>query len=262
MAQLSDSRKAQALSRFFKRINQGEDPKLLRREVHRLLPSVEPNDIAAAEQNLIDEGYPVQVVQLLSATFMLMAIPERRSSSPKTWLAPNHILSMVIVEHDLMRCFIADLSDVVEDIGSLSDLTDVSSEFRRLVHLVEHLTAMKIHFEREDDVIFPYLKKYGKISFCALMQGDHVNIRTEIDNLASLITSFEDVTLEQFQVAVGAITRHLAMTMQEHLSQEDMILYPVALGMVRDARVWEKMKAFCDEIGYCGVGMRTEPGHW
>jgi DUF438 domain-containing protein len=257
MSQLRDGRKAQTLSRFFKRINQGEDPRLLRCEAHRLLPSVAPNDIAAAEQNLIDEGYPAQVVHLLSATFMLMGIPERSGDGRQTWLPPNHLLSMVMVEHDLMRCFVADLYDVAETIRSLYELSDVSSEFRRLMHLAGHLRAMKRHFDREDDVIFPYLRRYGKISFCSVMQGDHVSLRAEIDNLTSLIDSFEEVTLDQFKTALVTTTRHLTTVMPEHLSQEDMILYPIALGMIKDSTVWDRIKAFCDEVDYCGIDLEA-----
>ncbi|MHC4483120.1 MAG: DUF438 domain-containing protein [Planctomycetota bacterium] len=253
MANIAGSRKAQTLTRLLRRINRGDDPKLLRREAHQLLPSVEPKDIATAEQILIDNGYSVQLVQLLSATFMLMAIPEEQSANPKTWLPANHILQTVMVEHDVLRCFLADLDDVVGTIGYLYHLTDVSSEFRKLAHIIEHLNAMKRHIEREDDVIFPYLRKHGRISLCQAVQGDHINITTEIDNLAGLIVLFNEVSFEQFKAGLIATTRRLRTMMQEHLAQEDEILYPIALGIINDAEIWEKMKAFCDEVGYCGI---------
>jgi DUF438 domain-containing protein len=192
-------------------------------------------------------------VQLLSATFMLMGIPQEQNANPKVWLPANHLLRIAMVEHDLIRCFLADLNDAVETIGHLYQLTDVSSEFRKLAHIVEHLTAMKKHFEREDDVIFPYLTRYGRISLCRATQGDHVNIRTEIDNLASLIVLFNEVKLDQFKAGLIAATRRLWVIMHEHLSQEDEILYPIALRIIDDTEIWENMKAVCDEIGYCGV---------
>jgi DUF438 domain-containing protein len=253
MANVARSRKAQTLTRLLRRISRGDDPKLLRKEAHQLLPNVEPKDIATAEQNLIDNGYSVQLVQLLSATFMLMAIPEEQSANLKTWLPANHLLRLVMAEHDVIRCFLADLTDVAGTIDYLYHLTDVSSEFRKLTHIVEHLNAMKTHIEREDDVIFPYLRKYGRISLCRAVQGDHINIITEIDNLAGLTVLFNEVSLEQFKAGLIATTRRLQTMMQEHLAQEDEILYPIALGIINDVRVWEKMKVTCDEIGYCGV---------
>jgi DUF438 domain-containing protein len=253
MASSGENRKTQKLTHLLRRINYGDDPTLLRKEAHQLLPNVRPGDIATAEQNLIDDGYSVQLVQLLSATFMLMGIPEEQNADLKAWLPADHVLRLVMVEHDVIRCFLADLNDVVRDIGYLHHLTDVSSEFRKLAHITEHLNAMKRHIDREDDVIFPYFKKYGRISLCRALEGDHINIRTEIDNLVGSTVLFNEINLEHFKAGLATATQRLRAVMQEHLSQEDDILYPIALGIINDADVWQKMKAVCDEIGYCGV---------
>jgi DUF438 domain-containing protein len=253
MANEAESRQAHILTRLLKRIDRGDDPELLRAEAHRLLPRVGPDDIATAEQKLIDGGYSVQLVQLLSATFMLMAISQEHGGNPKTWLPANHPLQMVMVEHDVFRCLLADLSDVVRAIRHTFRLTDASSEFRKLAHVAEHMNAMKKHIDREDDVIFPYLKNHGGISLCRALEGDHIRIRTEIDNLIGLVVLFNEVNLEQFKAGLRTTARRLHMTMQEHLSQEDEILYPVALGVVSDAEFWKRIKAVCDELGYCGL---------
>lgn len=248
-----ESSKAQTLTHFLKRINQCDNSELLRKEASQLLTSVCPNDIATAEQNLINDGYSAQAVQLLSATFMLMGIPAEQSRDIKAQLPANHLLLLVMAEHDLIRYFLADLNDVVQCIGSLNHLTDVSLEFCKLAHIIEHLNAMKEHIEREENVIFPYLRRYGRISLCQAMQGDHIKIITEIDNLVSLIMSFNEVTLEQFKTGLVTTTKRLYTIMQEHLSQEDIILYPIALGIINNAKIWQEIKALCDEMGYCGV---------
>jgi len=213
---------------------------------------VDPEDIATARQNLIDEGYSAQLVQQLSARLMEMGMPEL-SANPKTWLPANHILRKVMVEHELIRCFLADLNDVVEAIQYVNSLSDVSSEFRKLAHIIEHLNAMKEHIEREEDVIFPYLRKYEWVSLCPAAQDEHVNIRTEIDNLITLIVSFNRVTLQEFKIRLFTITRRFLPVVLDHLFQEDNTLYPIAFVAINNIKVWEKMKAFCDQIGYCGV---------
>jgi len=252
MANSADSREAKTLTRLLRRINRGEDPRLLRKEAYRLLHDLSPNDIALAEQSLIGDGYSVQLVQLLSATFMLMGI-EEQSANRRSRLPANHLVRMVLVEHDVLRCLLAHLNDVTEAIAYQYHLTDVSSEFRKLAHIVEHLVAMKGHIEREDDVIFPFLGKYGRISLCRAVQGDHIDIRTEIDNLAGMTVLFNELRFEQFKTQLITITRRLSAVMREHLPQEDEILYPIALEIIDDDAAWEKMKAVCDEIGYCGL---------
>jgi len=68
-----------------------------------------------------------------------------------------------------------------------------------------------------------------------------------------LILSFNQISLEQFKAELITTSRRLQTIMQEHLSQEDCILYPIALRIINDTEVWEQMKALCDEIGYCGL---------
>lgn len=256
MANTYQSRNAQTLTHLLKRINQGDDPKLLRKEANQLIKNVGPKDIAIAEQNLIADGYSTQAVQVLSATFVLMGMHEEQSGNPKTWLPANHILWLITVEHDLTRHFLADLNDLVEAINCLSHLTDVSSEFRKLAHITEHFKAMKEHLQREDDVIFPYLRRYGWngwISLCGVVQADHISIKNEIDNLLRLVVSFNNINFEDFKVELASITGQLYGIILQHLSQEDNILYPIALGIIKDAEVWDEMKAICDQMGYCGV---------
>ncbi|MHC4394185.1 MAG: DUF438 domain-containing protein [Planctomycetota bacterium] len=255
MASTDHSSKAKNLTRLLKRLNHGEDPNLLRKEANHLVTNVGPQDIARAEQNLINDGYSTQLVQQLSATLMLMGIFEEQSANLKSQLAANHILRRIMVEHNIIRCLLADLDEIVDTIGCLDELTDVSLEFRKLSRTIEHLKATKEHIEREEDIIFPYLKKHVWMRLCQTIQGEHIYLRTEIDNLFELIVLFNNISFEEFKARLITIVQNFSVIMREHLCQEDNILYPIALGVINDAIFWEKMKAVCDEIGYCGVGL-------
>jgi uncharacterized protein len=252
MANTRQHNTARMLTHFLKRINHGEDPILLRKEANKILTTISPQDVVIAEQNLINDGYSTQIVQLLSATFMLMGIAEKQDDL-KTSLPNDHILRLVMVEHDLIRCFLADLEEVTKVIVDLKYFTDVSLEFRKLAHIAQHLKAMRHHIERENDVIFPYLEKYGHISLCQVAQNDHTNIQAQMGDLFNLITSFNQIDLEEFKAYLATISGNLISITLEHLSQEDILLYPIAIGMISDATIWKKIKDICDEIGYCGV---------
>jgi DUF438 domain-containing protein len=250
MAKIHRNAKTWALAGLFKRINLGEDLKLLRGEASQLAKNIDPNDIAGAEQTLIDEGYPSRVVQQLSATFVLMGLQKRKHGNSVNKLADDHVLRKVMAEHDLARCFLADLNSVAETIQDLNSLTDVSSEFRSLAHVIRHLSVMKEHIEREEYIIFPYLTKLGWMGLCQTAQTEHAKIRIDIDNLVSLITSFNDIRFEDFKAWLITIVRRLSPIMLEHLSYEDDLLCPISLVVIDDIKVWESIKALCDEIGY------------
>jgi DUF438 domain-containing protein len=253
MINKKQSTKANNLTNLLKRINHGDDPEMLRREAHRLLTNVDPADIAAAEQNLINDGYSAQLVQLLSATFMLIAMPQQQCDDILASLPENHLVRVINAEHNFFKFLIEDLNDITKDITTLQSLTDTACQFRRLAHITEHISAMKEHLEREDDVIFPFLIKHGRISLCLAMKGDHVSIKNEINKLVTLVMSFNAICFDDFKKRLNKITEGLLPIVREHLSQEDAILYPIALGVIQDALIWKKMKAVCDEIGYCGI---------
>ena len=255
MATKNRNAKTWALAGLFKRINLGEDPKLLCNEARQLAKNVNPIDIAGAEQTLIDEGYPCQLVQQISAAFVLMGLDKRQHNNSRSGLPYNHILRKIIVEHDLARCFLADLNNVAETIRGLNDLTDVSSEFRNLVNILGHFRVMKEHIEREEDIIFPYLIKFGWMGLCRVAQAEHTRIRMDIDNLVELIISFNTIRPENFKACLITIVQRLSPIILKHLFYEEDLLWPISLVVIDDVKVWESIKALCDEIGYCNAHM-------
>ena len=67
---------ALALTRLLRKINQGIDPKDLRRQASQLISKVTSNDIAKAEQSLISNGFTAQLAGELSSIFVLLGILE------------------------------------------------------------------------------------------------------------------------------------------------------------------------------------------
>jgi DUF438 domain-containing protein len=252
MTHINRSKKTLELACLLKRINGGEDPKILRKEAFQLANKVNPSDIVAAEQILIDEGCSSHVAQQLTATFVLMGL-YRKDENTKSNLPYDHILRKIKIEHELARCFLADLNNVAETILGLDYLTDVSSEFRKLSHIILHLAVMKEHIDREENVIFLFLVKHGWPGLCRAAQTDHSKIRNDIDNLVELTTSINTIRFEDFKAWLIPISKRLSTTMEEHFLYEDDLFYPISLVVIDDVVVWKAIKELCDEIGYCGA---------
>ncbi len=244
---------SEVLTHLLNRINQGANPKGLRKEARQLISSVTSKDIANAEQNLINKGFAPQLAGQLSSVFVLLGILEEQSGSLKERLPASHILRKVFAEHELLLCFLADFIDVSDAISEKGHLSDTSSEFMKLSHIVEHLNAMEEHIEREEFIIFPYLKKHGWDSLCRSAHSDHVYIKIAITDLVNLIGSYRKTKLKDFKARLSSISKYLGTTIAEHVFQEDNILYPIALEVIDDEKVWDKIKTVCEDVGYCGV---------
>lgn len=244
---------SELIVRLLRRISNGEDPELLRSEATKLMAGVAPLDIAHAEQQLLDSGFSAQLVQDLSSAFIHMGIMEDQVPNLKATLPDNHIVRKVMAEHELTRCTLADLEDVTAEIEKLDSLTDVSSEFRKLSHTIMHLRAMEEHIEREEDIIFPYLKNHGWTNLCKASQNDHVYIRIAVNDLVKLISTYKPERFKEFRTRLTSITKYLCPRMRDHIFQEDNILYPIAIELIKDQKLWDQMKHVCEEIGYCGI---------
>ncbi|MHC4950398.1 MAG: hemerythrin domain-containing protein [Planctomycetota bacterium] len=250
MAKTYHSSNRWALTGLFKRINLGDDPKLLQNEASHLAQKVDSDDIAAAQQALIDEGYPSKLVQKISAAFVLMGLRKDSADPTEVKLADNHILQKILTEHTLARCYLADLAEITEEIDLLDGLSDVSSEFRRLAHTIDYFYRFKRHIEREEDIIFPYLKKFGWEGLCRADEDEHKKILADINNLAVLVSSFRDFEFADFNGYLQKIAGHFIRMMTEHMSYEEDLLWPIALVVIDNAETWETIKALSDDFEY------------
>ena len=239
-----------ALTGLLKRINLGDDPKLLQSEASHLAEKVDSDDIAAAQQALIDEGYSSELVQKISAVFVLMGLHKANANPTGAKLSDNHILQKILAEHDLARCYLADLANIAEEINQLDDLSDVSSEYRRLAQTADYFYRFKRHIEREEDIIFPYLRKFGWEGLCKADEDDHKKILADIENLCALVSSLDAIKFDTFNGYLRKIVQHFVSTLRDHLAYEEDFLWPTALIVIEDAEVWETIKALSDEFEY------------
>lgn len=257
MENTNRSTKAWALAGIFKRINSGENLRVLCDEAVQLSKTLNNKDIVLAKQALIAEGYSHRVVERLSSMLRLMALNEKTHIDPDIELSNNHILRKVKSEHDLFRCYIADLNKIADIIWSLNSITDVSSEFRNLIHVLGHLNAVKEHVDREEDIIFPYLRKAGWANLCQSVTNEHAKIVIDINNLIELTKSFNEIEFDYFKGWLVTIVYRLSPMMLEHFCYEDELLYPVSVVAIDDTDVWERIKALDDLIGYDGTHVLT-----
>ncbi|NLH15305.1 MAG: DUF438 domain-containing protein [Phycisphaerae bacterium] len=244
---------SEALAGLLRRINQGVDPAILRQEAHRLIDQVTPRDITEAEQNLIREGYSAPLVGKLSVAFLLMGVMEPQGRNLRARLQGNHILLRVLAEHDIVRCWLADLEEIVEQLAARDELSDSAEPFHRLCHIVEHFNAWLEHFDREDDVLFPFLQHRGWSSLCRKVLAEHDTLRHGIGCLVRMIGEYRDSTFGEFRVNLRTLSEMMIPLMREHLQHEETILYPIAVAVIDDELAWKRLKQVCDQIGYCGV---------
>jgi DUF438 domain-containing protein len=242
--------KARRLADILGRVRDGEDPAKIREESRQLLSTLRLSDISKAHKYLLGSG--ISLEQLRTLVYAFASILGDQFALLRANLSPNHPIRRVLAEHEMFECFLADLSEANIELQETESFTDLSSEFRNLAHITEHLQAIDVHDQREDDLIFPVLENYPCRSICAVLQRAHGRIKNMVGNLTMTMNNFKHFEPEQFKIQVNAISCAIVPIVREHIFQEDNILYPVALDVIGDDNIWRRVKQLSDDMGYCG----------
>ncbi len=173
----------------------------------------------------------------------------------KLWssLPYNHIARRILAEHEIYQCMVSDLKEVNTLIQEMDMLTDISTEYRRLVHISQHLAAVGEHAQYEEDLLFPEMRKHKFGHLVRAMKSDHAYIDFSIKSLIKLLEDFESLDLQEFKVRLESISSFVVNSIREHIFVENYILIPMSLELIDDPKVWKRIKRFCDDMGYCGV---------
>jgi DUF438 domain-containing protein len=253
MARTVDKARVSMVAEFLRRIDRGDDIRILVKDANGVAENISPAELATAGRSLLDEGYAPTIVNHLSAAFLLVRKYGQQLSGPKDQSQGGHILQKVTAEHGVFRCLAAELSEMTVDLKIAEHISDTTAEYRQLAHVVNHLHAVKEHFDREDDVILPYLRRLGWANLCVVAEDDHTQLRAQIDSLTSLVMGTHGLGPEDFQTALVVCVGRFCLRLSEHLSFEEGLLWPIALVVIDDPAAWQSMKAFCEEVGYCGI---------
>ena len=99
MAKTLDKARVSMVAELLRRIDKGDDVRLLAKDASRIAENISPAELAAAELSLLDDGYTPTAVNQLSTAFVVMRIYEQHVSGPKGQFQDVHILQKVTAEH-------------------------------------------------------------------------------------------------------------------------------------------------------------------
>jgi len=151
--------KLDRLVEILKRLNAGEDPATVKEEAEKFLSSVGPEDLALAEQQLLEAGLSSEDLHKLCPIHMEMMGDELEKM--KATLPPGHPLHTMTREHDMILGYLDELDRVNGSIQKMAAYDGRRGEFEKLSHIAEHLVEAERHHQREEEVLFPKLEEKG-----------------------------------------------------------------------------------------------------
>jgi len=240
------------LKELIKELHNGKTVEEVKPRFEELIKGVSAEEIADIEQALIMEGMPVEEIQRLcdvhAAVFKGSIEEIHRPQKPED--APGHPVHTFKLENrELEKLINTRIKPHIKDFETSDSPGNVST----LAEDFNMLWEVDKHYARKENLLFPFLEKYGITAPPKVMWGVDDEIRDGIKEVCSLLSNYKGNKDEVVNKANQVIDKVIEM-----IFKEENILFPMALNTLSEDE-WIKIEEESEGIGYC---LTRPAGKW
>lgn len=207
-------------------------------------------EITEMEAALVAEGLPVEEIQRLcdvhAAVFKGSIENIHKSANPAE--IPGHPVNIFFLENRAIE----DLIVTIEDNLALFKSEDSKAVVKNLKENFDKLWEIDKHYARKENLLFPYLEKYGISTPPKVMWGVDDDIRDDIKAVMNLLKDYSGNKEEVIEKAEYALER-----VNEMIFKEESILFPLAIDTLSEDE-WLQVHKSSKEIGYTLIKPRAK----
>ena len=239
------SERQEMLKEIMKELHAGKDVDEVKAKFEEAVGDITVAEISQMEHDLmVEEGIPVEEVQRLCSVHAAIfkgSIEEiHRSEKPEDEPGhPIHTWKMENKEVDMLVNFKLQLHT------ERFEKEDSDENRFKLLDDLNLLLDLDKHYSRKENLLFPFLEKYGIDGPTKVMWGVDDAIRLAIKEAKSKLTHYQGNKED-----VVAVLNHVIKEVTEMIFKEENILFPMALETLTEDE-WVKIADESEEIGYC-----------
>lgn len=227
------------IKQVIKELHEGKSVDEVKQKFEEAFAGVSATEISEAEQALITEGLPVSEVQRLcdvhSAVFKGSIEEIHRETDPTK--IPGHPANVIMLENrELEKIIEKKIKPYLENISDKSAVENLHKGF-------EELLKIDIHYSKKENLLFPYMEKYGITAPPKVMWGVDDEIRADLKAIASDL-SYGCINEDIKQKIDDILNR-----VNEMIFKEENIMLPMLLDVMTQDE-WKKAADDSSEIGH------------
>lgn len=254
MSELIQNReyRMKALKELIMDLHRGKNVDEVKQRFREIIKDVSAEEVSAMEQALIQEGMPVEEVQRLCDVHAAI-FKEALEQKPEPKATPGHPLNTFFKENRAIEELLEkEIVPLVEELKN-SRPDGERNITLKLLEKVNLLFDVEKHYKRKEELLFPYLEKYGIYGPSKVMWGVDDEIRAALRQLRETLSSYNS----QIKSQVVDKTMELVNKIKEMIFKEEKILFPTAEQKLTEDE-WYQIYKSEDEIGYCLVEPEAE----
>lgn len=242
-------RRKDLLKHMILQLHKGEAPEAVRTQLIRLLGQVPYNDVVAVEQELIADGLPMEEVLRL-CDIHSAALKGAIDHTGAKKVPPGHPIDTFKKENRALEWEIEQLDKLVASLEVADEQQDASAIFQDIHVHFNHLMDVHKHYQRKENLLFPYLEKYGVTGPSKVMWGKDDEARELLKNALQALEATQTITAGEAKTVFDLALKPAANAISEMIYKEEEILFPMSLDKLSESD-WYEIYRQSPEIGFC-----------
>lgn len=242
----SNSRK-QLLKHMILQLHEGVAPDEVKTRLMQVLKNVPYDEVVEVEQELINEGLPVEEVLRLCDIHTYVLEGNIVDDDP-TDVPAAHPVHTFKMENRALQMVLDDLDSKLNQ--ATIGMAIVNDSFKyELLSLLNQLSDVDKHYRRKENLLFPFLEKKGITGPPTVMWGKHDETRAFIKDATAFLNSCKPFMPKYLTEATQKL-RSVMNAISGMIQKEEEILLPMCLeNLTQDE--WYQIYEQTTEIGYC-----------
>jgi PAS domain S-box-containing protein len=242
---LDKKQKEEIMKDIIRQLHKGLSVKEAKERFEKEIGNISSTEIAEIEQSLINEGLsPEEIKKFCNVHALLFRSALEHSVSEET--SPAHPVYLFKQENREIEKLTASLKELMERKGD--------SEFAKLkenlTDILLQLKSVETHYERKEQLLFPYLEKKGFFGPSKVMWGKDNEIRELFRKAFSEIENVEKK--EDLEALHEKTINPLLEEIEGMIFKEENILFPTSLEKLSPDD-WVEILKESDEVGYAFI---------
>ncbi len=246
--------KRKQLKELILMLHRGEDPERVKAEIRQTMGQIPYDDVVRVEQELIADGLPQEEVVRLCDLHTAVLDGSIDQSGAKT-APPGHPVHTFKEENRALEREIAAFDDTVRGASGGEGGNPAPDLYLALIQHFNRLMDVNKHYQRKENLVFPFLEKHGITGPPAVMWAKHDETRVLLKKALAVLASGLSAGTEVRWVLpeLSAATRSIA----DMISKEENILLPMCMDALTEEE-WFEVYRQSPEIGFCLFDPKTE----
>jgi len=243
----SNSRK-ELLKHMILQLHDGVAPEAVNERLVSLLTKIPYGEVVEVEQELISEGLPQEEVLKLCDVHT-RALNKAIDLTGMKIVAPGHPVDTFRQENRALEKEVQKIEDLYKNVDS--QLAEKGNEkfVNELKQRFNNLIDVDKHYRRKENLLFPFLEKYGITGPPTVMWGKHDETRNLLKNAFAALEVFP-TSINEIQQAIESSLRPASTAITDMIMKEDEILLPMTMDKLTEVD-WYQIYQQTNEIGYC-----------